>query len=251
PLMSCSARLPVYVLLIGAFLTHGFPWWVPGLTMFAMYSLGLVLAPLVALLLKRTLLRGETPLFVMEMPQYKRPSLRTVLGRMKDAAGSFLYRAGTMILASMIVVWALLYFPSTNSKGESYEDLLVKNQEAGEGGGAVAGGLTLDSLNDQANDLRGEWKKNSLLGQTGKLIEPAVEPLGWDWRIGMAALASFPAREVVVGTLGIIFNQGDVDTEEIRNAQDVAETGLGRALTDAKWGETERPLFTVPVALSL
>src|SRR5256886_9266548 len=74
PLMSCSARLPVYVLLIGAFLTVGWPWWVPGLTMFALYAIGIVVAPLVALLLKRTLLRGETPVFVMEMPTYKVPS---------------------------------------------------------------------------------------------------------------------------------------------------------------------------------
>src|SRR5262249_56789788 len=74
PLMSCSARLPVYILLIGAFLTDGFAWWVPGLVMFSMYAIGLVVAPLVALLLKRTLLRGETPAFIMEMPLYKWPS---------------------------------------------------------------------------------------------------------------------------------------------------------------------------------
>src|SRR5437879_10503018 len=86
PLMSCSARLPVYILLIGAFLTAGHGWWVPGVTMFAMYAIGLVTAPLVALLLKRTLLRGETPAFVMEMPLYKWPSWRTVLRRMIDSA---------------------------------------------------------------------------------------------------------------------------------------------------------------------
>src|SRR5947209_13858773 len=97
PLMSCSARLPVYILLIGAFLTEGFPWWVPGLTMFALYALGIVLAPLVALVLKRTLLRGETPVFVMEMPLYKWPSLRTVVRRITDSAWNFLHRAGTLI----------------------------------------------------------------------------------------------------------------------------------------------------------
>jgi ferrous iron transport protein B len=251
PLMSCSARLPVYVLLIGAFLTRGFSWWVPGLTMFAMYAIGLVLAPLVALLLKRTLLRGETPLFVMEMPQYKVPSLRTVLGRMKDAAGSFLWRAGTMILASMIVVWALLYFPSTNAQNESYEELIGQREDAADASVSVAGGLPAAALTVQANELRAEWKGNSILGQTGKFIEPAVRPLGWDWRTGMAALASFPAREVVVGTLGVIFSQGDVDTEEIRHAANVAETGLGKAMQDARWAGTERPLFTVPAALSL
>src|SRR5438552_5885752 len=122
PLMSCSARLPVYILLIGAFLTDGFAWWIPGLVMFAMYAIGLVTAPLVALLLKRTLLRGETPAFVMEMPLYKWPSPWLVLRRSIDAGWMFLRRAGTMILASMIVIWALLYFPSTAPDGESHED---------------------------------------------------------------------------------------------------------------------------------
>src|SRR5207249_3842725 len=114
PLMSCSARLPVYILLIGAFLTAGHGWWVPGVTLFAMYALGLVVAPLVALVLKRTLLRGETPAFVMEMPLYKWPSARTVLQRMTGSAVMFVRRAGTVILASMLVVWALLYFPVTD-----------------------------------------------------------------------------------------------------------------------------------------
>jgi ferrous iron transport protein B len=112
PLMSCSARLPVYILLIGAFLTVGYPWWTPGLVMFAMYSLGLILAPLVALLLKRTLLAGQTPVFVLEMPSYKWPSLRIVARRIFDSGWSFLRRAGTIILASMVLVWVLLNFPA-------------------------------------------------------------------------------------------------------------------------------------------
>src|SRR5262245_39735611 len=113
PLMSCSARLPVYTLLIAAFLSpsSGFAWWVPGVTLFGLYALGLVVAPLMALLLKRTLLRGETPVFVMEMPLYKVPSWRLVSRRMFDSGWMFLRRAGTLILATMIVVWALLYFP--------------------------------------------------------------------------------------------------------------------------------------------
>jgi ferrous iron transport protein B len=237
PLMSCSARLPVYILLIGAFLA-GYGAWVAGLVMFAMYALGLVTAPLVALLLKRTLLRGETPVFVMEMPSYKWPSWKTVLGRMTGAAGEFLRRAGTLILASMIVVWALLYFPNTDSNGRDYEERIAEvekeSAEAGEQG------------EEQINALRGEWRRQSILGQMGRAIEPAVRPLGWDWRIGMAALASFPAREVVVGTLGIIYNQGEVDP------QNVADTQLGQALRDAEWdGQPGRKVFTVPVALSL
>src|SRR5439155_12153643 len=177
PLMSCSARLPVYILLIGAFLTAGRSWWVPGLTMFAMYAIGLVVAPLVAMLLKRTLLRGETPVFVMEMPSYKVPSVRTVLRRMTDAAGAFLRRAGTLILASMVIVWALLYAPWWDAEGRRYEDRIA----------------AIGANSDEAKALNAEWKRNSLLGRLGQAIEPAVRPLGWDWRVGVAALASFPA----------------------------------------------------------
>jgi ferrous iron transport protein B len=241
PLMSCSARLPVYTLLIAAFLTAGYAWWVPGVTLFAMYMIGLVLAPLVALLLKRTLLRGETPVFVMEMPVYKWPSLRTVLRRITDSSWAFLRRAGTLILASMIIVWFFLYFPATDQRGQSY-DLRI--------GQLRAEMKSLDAETQavgqqQINELYGEWKRQSWLGRTGRLIEPVVKPLGWDWRIGMAAAASFPAREVVVGTLGIIYNLGQADSEEIKES-------LGERLQHARWDEDPgRKVFTVPVALSL
>jgi ferrous iron transport protein B len=237
PLMSCSARLPVYILLIGAFLTTGWPWWLPGLTMFGLYSIGLVLAPLVALLLKRTLLRGETPVFVMELPTYKIPSIRTVLRRMGDAGWAFVRRAGTYILASMVIVWALLYCPWWDAQGQRYEDRIAAAGAESEGGKAI----------------QAEWKRNSLLGQLGQWIEPAVRPLGWDWRIGVAALASFPAREVVVGTLGIVYQAGDVDSDKIRDAgwTEAGETDLGKALRSATWDGTDRPVFTVPTVLSL
>jgi ferrous iron transport protein B len=248
PLMSCSARLPVYILLIGTFLTAGRPWWTPGLTLFAMYAIGLVVAPLVALALKRTLLRGETPVFVMEMPLYKVPSVRAVLRRMADSAWAFLRRAGTMILASMIVVWALLHFPFTNGQGESYFEQTAALRERAE----AADEQDKEALEDQLNAVTGEWQRQSILGRTGKLIEPVVRPLGWDWKIGTAALASFPAREVVVGTLGIIYNQGRTDSREIRESKDVAATGLGKALAEATWDdEPERKVYTVPTALSL
>jgi ferrous iron transport protein B len=229
PLMSCSARLPVYVLLTGAFiptdtvLGNG----LPGLTLFAMYMMGLIVAPLVAWTLKSTLLRGATPPFVMELPAYKVPALGHVLYRMYDRAKAFVRRAGTLILASMIVVWALLYFPCWDAQGNLYEERIA----------------SLDNP-DAAAELEGEWKRQSVLGRVGHWIEPAVEPLGWDWRIGMAALASFPAREVVVGTLGIIYDVG----------ADAEEEPLREKLADARWEhgpKAGQPVFTVPVALSL
>jgi len=253
PLMSCSARLPVYILLIGAFLTDGFAWWVPGLVMFAMYATGLVMAPLVALLLKRTLLRGETPAFVMEMPLYKWPAWRTVLRRMLDCCWAFLRRAGTLIFAAMVLVWALLYFPRTDTQGSAYDIRIAQLEEAAK----TADGADKDRLQENIKNLHGEWKRQSWLGRAGRTLEPGVRPLGWDWRIGMAVIASFPAREVVVGTLGIIYNQGKVDADEIRDAASAGETKLGKALQDATW-DTEggsqgsvRKVFGVPTALSL
>lgn len=233
PLMSCSARLPVYTLLIAAFLTVGQPWWMPGLTLFAMYMIGFVFAPLVAWTLKRTLLRGPTPIFVMEMPQYQWPSIRSVSLRMLDRAKAFLVRAGTVILASMIVIWALLYFPATDERGDSY-DLLIAQLQANN-----APRTEIDALN-------GEWRRQSVLGRVGRWIEPAVEPLGWDWKIGMAAVASFPAREVVVGVLGQIYNLGQKGTDELTEP-------LSNALQSATWNDEPggRAVFTVPTALSL
>src|SRR5262249_30351997 len=291
PLMSCSARLPVYLVLIGAFLTRDFPWWVPGLTLFAMYAIGLVVAPLVALILKRTLLRGETPVFVMEMPLYKRPSLRLVWRRMLEAGWMFVRRAGTIILASMIVVWALLYFPSTAANGKSYDQLvsdledhlatplaekvvaehdrkyaieeLARLDMLGQEDPARRRAFTemrdmadaelaklektIEPLQDELNQLQRDWKGHSILGQMGKALEPVVEPLGWDWRIGMAAIASFPAREVFVGTMGIIYNQGRGDSKDPE-----FRSSLGNAIKEASWdGDPERNVFTIPVALSV
>ncbi|MFL5245908.1 MAG: ferrous iron transport protein B [Gemmataceae bacterium] len=250
PLMSCSARLPLYILLIGTFMTAGYGWWAPGLTMFGMYAIGLIVAPLVALALKRTLLRGETPVFVMEMPLYKRPSVRTVVRRMIDSGWAFLRRAGTLILASMILVWAVLYFPRTEPNGvATYDAHLAQLREDLKGLKDAQPAEKdhrpeIEAKQAEINQVHGDWKRQSWLGRLGRAIEPAVRPLGWDWKIGMAALASFPAREVVVGTLGILYNEGRVDSDEIRDANNVAETGLGQALV-------QDGVFTIPVALSL
>jgi ferrous iron transport protein B len=246
PLMSCSARLPVYTLLIGAFLTVGYPWWMPGLMMFAMYAIGLVLAPLMALLLKRTLLRGEAPVFLMEMPLYKRPSLRTVLGRMFDASWAFVRRAGTIILWTMVLVWAMLYYPSGDGQGSTYPEQIRQLQEQK----AQAGPEESERLVEQIHAKELAWKRQSLLGRLGRFIEPAVRPLGWDWRIGVATLASFPAREVVVGTLGIVYQVGKVESGDL-TLQNAAEHELSRRLKLVSWEGSNQPVFTVPTALSV
>jgi len=271
PLMSCSARLPVYLLLLGAFLSpeHGFAWWVPGVTLFAMYAIGIIVAPLMAYLLKSTLLRGATPVFVMEMPLYRVPSVKMVGRRAWDAGVMFVRRAGTIILASMIVVWALLYFPATDANGTFYDVAIDKlensikdkreekkdlEKQLKDKQGDVELQAQLKALDEviepvekNIHDLESEWKGQSYLGRMGKAIEPVVRPLGWDWRIGMAAVASFPAREVMVGTMGLIFKQGSGDSGD-----ETYRRELGNNLRETKWDDDPgRDLFTVPVALSV
>ncbi|HEY1186469.1 MAG TPA: ferrous iron transporter B, partial [Gemmata sp.] len=272
PLMSCSARLPVYVLLIGAFVARpGAPTWLPGLVLFALYMIGFTVAPLVALTLKRTLLRGAPPVFVMELPAYRRPKLISIFRRMAEAGWSFVKRAGTIILAAMVLVWALLYFPYTNAAGESYPDRIEQAEEKAKEGADRLKELKakkdateeemgeLEQLETAAalpDRLNGEWKRDSLLGRAGRWMEPAFEPLGWDWKIGVATMASFPAREVIVGTFGLLYDVGEVDTKAIgdQNADEEAKekaAGLTKAVQDEWSKDPVRGKYGVPVALSV
>lgn len=247
PLMSCSARLPVYLLLSYAFF-HSYGILMPVLVIFGMYLIGLILAPLVALTLKRTLLKGDAPVFVMEMPPYKWPALGLVLHRMFDRGWAFLKRAGTLILATMIVIWALLYFPNVDSQGQPYdlsEHALKEKLEEAKGNAEQK-----EAVEKELNQLKAEWQGQSYLGRVGKVMEPAFIPLGWDWRIGTAAMASFPAREVIVGVMGVLFKEGKLDT-----GSDEDLDKLGGTLKTETWGPDSpyagQPLFNIPVALSV
>lgn len=232
PFMSCSARLPVYILMISAFVPSRYylAGWISlgGLIMFAMYMVGAVVAIPVAWLLKSTAFAGPQPGFVMELPTYKRPRTRAILQRMWLSGRSFVVNAGSIILLVSIVVWALAYFPHGKA-----------TQNAVQQRAAVA---SWDAERTSA-ELEGAYLRESYLGQVGRLIEPTIKPLGWDWRIGMAVIASFPAREVVIGTMGTIFNLG--------RGQDQESVQLKEALQRATWPESGKPVFTLPVALSL
>ncbi len=259
PLMSCSARLPVYTLLIGAFIPQreflGGLLRLQGLTLFAMYLVGILTAVVVALLLKRTLLRGATPPFVMELPPYKLPGVGIVLHRMAERGWAFVKRAGTLIFAVAIVIWALLYYPHNPEAVETVlvaQQLAVEQRIADPAIGEPARAELAEELSRYENPSErekialGEAQRQSYLGRMGQWIEPAVKPLGWDWRIGCAAIASFPAREVVLGTLGVIYNLGEVDLDDAEG-----ETQLQTQLKNAKWDGTDRPVYNVPVALGL
>jgi ferrous iron transport protein B len=143
---------------------------------------------------------------------------------MAGAGWAFIRRAGTLILASMVLVWFFLYFPHTDDQGRPYAERVAEAKDDAE-----------------ANQLRGEWQRQSFLGRAGRALEPAFEPLGWDWRLGMAALASFPAREVVIGTLGIVYDQGDE-----------AEEDSLRGAIQQQWADDPvRGRYPVAVALSV
>lgn len=198
PFMSCSARLPVYTLMIGAFFSGqtilGFIS-VGAVLILAMYALGIFVAIIVAFILKRTVLKSPPPPFVMELPPYRLPNFRTVFQNIFLRAGLFLKRAGTVILAISIILWALTAFPRV----ENQESRVESQSE-----------ITAAEPSNQA----GRQLQNSYAGQLGHLIEPVISPLGFDWKIGVALIASFAAREVLVSTLSIIYNVGKDANEE-------------------------------------
>ncbi len=211
PFMSCSARLPVYTLMIASFFAGqtvlGFIS-LGAVLMLAMYTLGILMAIIVAFVLKRTVLKAPPPPFLMELPPYRLPNLRTVLQNMLTRAGLFLKRAGTVILAISIILWALMYFP------RSVQQSAVSSQQIEQ------------SASDGEQLPESEQLKNSFAGKLGHTIEPAIRPLGFDWKIGVALIASFAAREVLVSTLSIIYNVGKDENEQ-------SET-LVSAVRDAK-----------------
>lgn len=241
PLMSCSARLPVYVLMIGAFIpdTRLLGGWLPlrAVVLFAMSTLGLVVAVPVALILRKMLFRGEPSPFLLELPDYRLPSPRVVAHRIWESGLAFVVRAGTLIFATSVLVWAAGTFPGNHAT--QYElTAKIESLQADE----EANAEQIAVISSELNLVNSQLLEQSFLGRTGMAIEPVVKPLGWDWRIGVGVIASFPAREVVIATMGTIYSLGgDVDEEN---------EGLRATLQAASWPDGT-PVFSVPVAMSI
>lgn len=259
PLMSCSARLPVYLLLIGTFVpaTTWLGGWIglKGLTLLFMQSLGALIAVPIAFLLRKTLFKGDMPPFVMELPPYKWPSFQVVFFRVWERGWAFITRAGTLIFCTSILVWAAGYFPVDRSKiheletnRESLEAELsaLPTPEETDDTATLAQIAQLDAqisgLASEEMVLGGQAIEKSFLGYAGHAIEPLVRPLGWDWKIGVGVIASFPAREVIIATMGTIYSLGGEVSEE--------DEGLREALVNAKWSDG-KPVFNFSVALSI
>jgi ferrous iron transport protein B len=207
PFMSCSARLPVYALLIGAFVPNRWVGFVtlPGITLFSMYFLGIVAAVGVAWLLKRTVLKGGRPLYVMELPPYRMPSWRSVFIQVRDRSWLFVRNAGTVILAVTVVLWFLASYPRGGAQTHALRVQLATAQQAGD----------VTSVSRLDKELAGAVLRGSFAGRVGAMIEPLIRPLGFDWRIGLGLITSFAAREVMVSTMATVFNLGRGDADPI------------------------------------
>ncbi|HNH49769.1 MAG TPA: ferrous iron transport protein B, partial [Myxococcota bacterium] len=208
PLMSCSARLPVYTLIIASLFPTGkllgfFP--VQSALMVGMYLFSPGAALLAAGVLGRTVLKGKRIPLLMELPPYRLPRLRTVLWQMWMRARSFLTEAGTVILACTVVLWALLSFPRDVQLSRDYEAERVT---------MVAQGASEELLAAAEAEERGERLQHSYAGRMGKMIEPLIAPLGFDWKIGIGLVGAFAAREVFVSTMGLVYGIGDDVSEE-------------------------------------
>jgi len=221
PLMTCSARLPVYTLIIGALFPaeHIFGLPVQGLLMVAMYLFSLLIALAAAGILGRTVLRGKNVPLVLELPPYRLPTFGSVFRMMFERARTFLTEAGSVILVCTVLMWGLLHFPQTEPPA-GFDDLPVAEQQA----------------------FEAQALEHSFAGRLGKGLEPALRPIGMDWKIGVGMIGAFAAREVFVSTMGLVYGVGgDVDEEAVslreRIRADVAADGT--------------PTYTPLVGLSL
>ncbi len=229
PFMSCSARFPVYALMCAAFIG---PLYGPGwesLVMVGMHCVGLLFAVPTAFVLTRLVLKVKPQPFVLELPRYQMPKPRDVVWRMWQNAAEFVSKAGTVIFAITIIVWALSYFPRDASVAERIR-----------AANPTASAEVVDAK------VKAAYVEQSYMGRFGKAVQPVFDPLGFDWKITVGVLASFPAREVIVSTLGVTYSVGEgaeADSQHLR-----------KAMQDAKWSEgprAGRPIFSLAAVLAL
>jgi ferrous iron transport protein B len=250
PFMSCSARLPVYTLLIGTFFA-GYGALKQASIMLSLYALGIIAAAVTAWVFKRSLLKGPKAAFILEMPTYKVPQASQVIRHVVTNTWAFLAKAGTVIFCLSVILWALMYYPRLgNTRIEQVRadvaTQFAKSDAAMRANGgdpslpAPEGGVrTVDEAADEA--VASEQLRHSFAGRFGHLIEPAIKPLGYDWKMGVGLVGAFAAREVFVSTMGIVYSVGgdDEDTEP-----------LAQSMQNDRY-PNGRPVWTPVVAASL
>jgi ferrous iron transport protein B len=236
PLMTCSARLPVYGLLIAALVPpdQGRPF-TQGMLLAGMYLFSTVVALIAAAVLGRTVLRGERQPLLLEMPPYRMPHWKSVLRLMWEKGSVFLREAGTVILACAVLMWALLSFPRDAGAARALEAQRME----------LRASLSGQELERRLGELEREQKaadlRASLGGRLGQLIEPAIEPLGFDWKIGIGLIGAFAAREVFVSTMAVVYGlEGESESSD----------ALRERVREERWPDG-RPVFTPLTCFSL
>ena len=236
PFMTCSARLPVYALLIAAFVPDEEVGWfnLQGLVLMGLYLLGIAGGLVTAWMLRKSALRGPKPQFALALPEFRIPNIQTVAIKLLDRARVFLKRAGTVIFVVAVIVWALAYFPRS-AEVESQLEFAIAQAET-----TLSGAALSSEIRALENEAAADQLAQSLLGRAGQVVEPVFAPLGWDWRVSAAVIAGFPAREVVVAVMGTIYAVGE----------EADEASLTDKLRSATWPDG-RPIFTLPMVLGL
>ncbi|MCF8228760.1 MAG: ferrous iron transport protein B [Bacteroidales bacterium] len=201
PFMSCSARLPVYVLIIGA----TFPRY-PGLVLFSVYAIGIILAVIIAIIFKKTLFKAREMPFVMELPPYRVPTTKAIFRHTWYKGSQYLKKMGGVILIASIIIWALGYFPRTNPEVLALEEKIEQARAA-----------NIEHVTDLQMEKARVQQESSFIGRIGKFVEPVIYPLGFDWRMGVSLVSGIAAKEVVVSTFGVLYQE---------NPDEEAETGL-------------------------
>jgi ferrous iron transport protein B len=252
PLMSCSARLPVYILLIGAFIQPIYGAWWAGFALFAMHFVGLIIAIPVSWIMNRWIFRTPSQPFIMELPPYRIPRFRDIFMRMWLRGQDFIKTAGTIIFALTIIVWALLYFPRPESVSDNVTEHFIAEQAEATGTDRFSIETALQGLdsplrNELENRINATLINQSFMGRMGHFFQPLFDPAGFDWKITIGVLASIPAREVIISTLGIIYSLG-TDVDETSN-------DLRTIMLKERWPEgtprAGQPVYTIPVAAGI
>jgi len=230
PFMSCSARLPVYILFISAFFPAA-----KALILVAIYFTGIFIALLMSQLFSKTIFRNKAAPFVLELPPYRIPTMRNIILHMWDKASQYLRKIGGVILLGVVIIWALEYFPRHSQATDTFD----RKIEAAQATDGSRQDVALMEAEREALRL-----ENSYLGRLGKMIEPAMRPLGFDWKMSVSLLAGLPAKEIIVSTMGVMYHV-DPHLKDSR--------GLAGKLQNEVYAlgpNKGKPVIVLPVALA-
>jgi ferrous iron transport protein B len=243
PFMSCSARLPVNILIIGSVFDSN-----EVSVLFLVYSIGILFAVLFAILFKKTIFRSEEAPFVMELPPYRMPTLRTTIKHMWFKSSMYLKKMGGVIMIASLIVWAMGYFPLNQDIKQEYQQQIeettafyLEKSSLQPDSSSVYRTLLNKEVHAIEHQKATALQQKSFIGQIGRFIEPAIQPLGFDWRMGVSLLAGVAAKEVVVSTMGVLFQSAD-------GSQETTE-GLESRIRAARYleGENQGELIFTPV----